>query len=221
MTTTIWPMASPPNSLKRTYHDAELHHPISSGPLVNVAPGIGRGSDQPVSEASAVKILPLQNDLLLGPEVLSGVGTMNSSPPPADTVTANPIETALPKPATSSKRRKFTTEEQEARRLEKEAKDRQRAEEKVRLEDIRKVKEFEKEEKRKEKEAQNRLREEEKKKKEAQTKQREEERKVKEAQREEEKKKKEEEKIKKDKVQWLLTALLEDDLLTANRPNCV
>lgn len=202
MTTTILPIASSPNSLKRTYLEADLQNPLASGTLENVAPGIGAGSDQTVSEPSAENTSPLQNNLLLGPEVPSGTATINPITPPPDNATANPIETALAKPATSVKRRRFTTEEQEARRLEKEAKDQQRAEEKVRLEEIKKAKDAEKEERRKEKEAQSRQKEEERKKKEAQAKQREEERKMKEAQKEEEKKKKEEEKTKKDKV-WL------------------
>lgn len=205
MTTTILPMALSPNSLKRTYHEADLQNPLSSSTLEDhVGVNHGGGSDQPVSEPSAENILPLQNDLLLGPEVPTDAGVMNSALPPADNANANPIETTPPKPATGSKRRKFTSEEQEARRLEKEAKDRQRAEEKVKLDDIKRVKEFEKEERRKEKEVQARLKEEERKKKEAQTSQREEERKMKEAQREEERRKKEEEKIKKDKVQLLI-----------------
>lgn len=179
MTTIVLPMASSPNSLKRTYHEADLQNP-PSGALEN---NIGGASSQPVSQPPA-EDLQMQNDLLLCP--VASTNPLNSIPP-ADN--ANSIETTLPKPATNSKRRKFTAEEQEARRLEKEVKDRQRAEEKVRLEEVKRVKEIEKEERRKEKEAQTRQREEERKKKEAQTRQR-----------EEEKKKKEEEKTKKEKV---------------------
>lgn len=189
MTTTILPMASSPNSLKRTYQEADLQDLPPSGTLANVAPDIGGDSDQPVSQPPAEIILPLQNDdLLLYPGVHPSSSSNNSALLLADD--ANPIETTQPKPATNTKRRKFTAEEQEARRLEREAKDRQRAEEKLRLEEVKKVKEAEKEERRKEKEVQAR--------------QREEERQKKEAQREEERKKKEEERTKKDKVQLLI-----------------
>lgn len=180
MTTTILPMASSPNPLKRTFHDADLPIPLS-GTMEN---NIGGGSDRTASQPPA-EDLRLQNDLLLCPPVPSS--PLNSTPPAADD--AIPTGTSLPKPATNSKRRKLTVEEQEARRLEKEAKDRQRADEKVRLEEVKRVKEIEKEGRRKEKEAQTRQREEERKKKEALTRQREEER-----------KKKEEEKTKKDKA---------------------
>jgi hypothetical protein len=84
----------------------------------------------------------------------------------AEDATSAATPTTVPQTSAVAKRRKLTPAEQEIRRLEKEAKDRQRADEKAKLEESRRVKEMEKEEKRKEKEAQTKQREEEKKRKE-------------------------------------------------------
>lgn len=73
--------------------------------------------------------------------------------------------TAIP-PQATGKRRKLTPAEQDARRVEKEAKDRQRAEEKIKQDENRRARELEKEERRKDREAQNKQREEEKRRKE-------------------------------------------------------
>lgn len=145
-------MASP-NSLKRTFQDADFQNSHS-----DTIETFG-GSDKIVPRQQAENP-QLRNDLLFYPLLPSK--PVNSFP--ADD--AIPTVKTSPKPATNSKRRKLTSEEQEARRLEKEAKARQRADEKAKFEEIRWVKEVEREERRKDKETQTRQREEERRKKE-------------------------------------------------------
>lgn len=186
MTAVILPMASP-NPLKRTFQDADFQNNSPSNKIEG-----SDGSHRTVSHLQP-ESSPIRNESLslsrrtetsVAVNLPSESNTSDSTP--GDDVISTVA--TIPKSATNSKRQKLTAEEQEARRVEKEAKDRQRveekeakdrqraeekeakdrqrAEEKANLEESKRAKEIEKEEKRKEKETQTRQREEERKKKE-------------------------------------------------------
>ncbi len=163
MTAVILPMTSP-NRLKRTCQDAGFQNFISStsenqdGTMVSqLQPENPPSQEEHISSVHRGAIAGTTQPMIQTSIVESSL---------AGDATPAAVLPTISKSATINKRRKLTPAEQEARRLEKEAKDRQRADEKAKVEESRRVKEMEKEGKRKDKEAQTRQREEERRRKE-------------------------------------------------------
>lgn len=160
-------MASP-NTLKRNFHEVEIHSPLihqsdrlETHGIVSPTPENWNQTSAQISSAEISTDKPSAHD---GSSFADGVRVLHPTP------------SALPA-KTSNKRKKLTHAEQEAKQMEKAAKDRQkaeekefkdrqRAEEKGKLEESRRAKEAEKEERRKAKEARTRMKEEERQKKE-------------------------------------------------------
>lgn len=151
MTSILVPVMSSSNLLKRTFDHADAHNDSGSPDIVL------EKIEVPIGHTEILLSTNLQ------PQPLASVTETNclnvhlsntaaGSPAPQ---LASPTEVEKP----TSKRRKLTSDEQEARRLDKEEKDRQRAQEKAK-------KEVEREDKRKIKEAQIKSREDERRKKE-------------------------------------------------------
>lgn len=191
MSTIVVPMASP-NSLKRRYDDAALDESPNKTQELHAPAAEFTASNLPSSPHN-------QGSLSVFP------GTIHNESSPLRPAAQESAIHALPgsaAPATekANKKSKLTYAEKEARRIEKEFKDKQRAEELAKKEEEKLQKEKEKAEREKDRLAkaeEKRLKEEEKKKaKDEKDRLREEEK----AKKEEERQKKEEEKIKKARV---------------------
>lgn len=155
MTSILAPVMSSSNLLKRTFDHADAHNDTRSPDLVLEKIGASNGahcetlhSPNPEPQPLATVTDPDYLHIHLSNTAFTATGI--SAPQ-----MASPIEPEK----SSSKRRKLTLDEQEARRLEKGEKDRERAEEKAR-------KEAEREDKRKIKATQMKSKEEERRKKE-------------------------------------------------------
>lgn len=138
----------------------------------------------------------------IGPIEQVPINTDTTSNAPVAAVTSEPIpippKTPVAMPTMPNKRVKLSPASMEAKRIEKEIRDRQRAEEKAKKEEERRIREEEKKKREEEKEEERKKREE----------KREEKRKAKEEERlarEEEKRKKEEERQKKERVSAMLS----------------
>lgn len=163
MTTVAFHMASP-NPLKRAFHEINLgHEDIENNEVASVKPEIANTQNQNQLQPSLVET----SDVL---SISNGSGFVADDAAILPTSGVSSIKA-------SSKRTKLTLAEQEAKQIEKEVKDRQRAEEKetkdrqkaeekAKLDESRRAREAEKEEKRKARDAQTKLKDEERRKKE-------------------------------------------------------
>ena len=192
MSTIVIPMASP-NSLKRRYEDASLDESPNKKQELHATSAEFAASNHPPSSPQKQGSFSVF------------AGTTQNQPPPLrpaaqETAMHTLADSAAPAIDKANKRPKLTFAEKEARRIEKEFKDKQRAEELAKKEEERLQKEKEKAEREKERLAkaeERRLKEEERKKaKDEKDRVREEEK----AKKEEERQKKEEEKSKKARV---------------------
>ncbi|MCJ1258580.1 hypothetical protein MMC24_006413 [Lignoscripta atroalba] len=175
-------MASP-SSLKRSLDDAGLDDLLQASTDSGIA-DTSRPTSLPPSHVSANCASSLAHPSR----------SRETSPPPSSTGSitrddsAPPLKIGAQATVNASKRRKVTATEKEAKRLEKQEKDGQRAKEKAKKLEEKRVKDVEKEEKKKAKEAERHLKDEEKRKREV------------------ERKAKEDEKAKKEKSQLRLNS---------------
>ncbi|KAK2756426.1 chromatin assembly factor-I (CAF-I) p90 subunit [Arachnomyces sp. PD_36] len=180
-----------------------ISQPSLNGTSVN---GIARTTTAPAPVPNGLENSPIESN-----SISTGT-TSNSATTPAPIPIPTP-KTPLSMPTMPNKKVKLSPASLEAKRIEKEIRDRQRAEEKARKEEEKRIREEEKKKRDEEREEERKKKEEEKKKRgeerEEERKKREEKKKAKEEERqarEEEKRKKEEEKSKKERSQMRLNA---------------
>lgn len=155
MNSILAPVMSSSNLLKRTFDHADAHNDTRSPDIVLEKIGVSLGGQAATLHSSNPQPQPLET--VTEPDCLhvylsdTAFTTTESSAPQLASLTESEKST--------SKRRKFTLDEHEVRRLEKEERDSERADEKAK-------KEVEREDKRKIKESQMKSREEERRKKE-------------------------------------------------------
>ncbi|KAL9035477.1 MAG: hypothetical protein Q9214_006564, partial [Letrouitia sp. 1 TL-2023] len=117
---------SSPQSLKRTYENADLDRNNHT-----------RGQTITIAETSQPEVLPTVSpthfDLNAAPTNQSRLHPITPTPPSLDYPTENPNTTSGPD--SSRKRSKMTVEEKETKRLEKEARDNVKAEQKAKKEE--------------------------------------------------------------------------------------